>query len=1077
MKILLLFVYLWSLLGLFLFFFSSFTISYTTAFQGFEASKPQDYPSVTFKDGDRLDEVKRECKSFMSSASELKPDDNRVHRIKNELPFLNGDWVQEGGGAPLIPFVDINMPNSSSSTHLPNKNSSSSTRHPLNLISFWVTGVDSAHPSQKVVGVTGMLYMGITRNGSFAYKPYGENAEFQMWPGRSQLTIFFQGIYMETEKNGGGRVMCLLGNAMLPARQPDSTDPWVWVNYYRPTLLQDDQILLVLHYPKTLTLTTRAIRGEMKSLNQKSNIKFFDKVQIYSQLGPYANYEFGSTQLVSKACEPYPYPDGLIDDGIDIYRGSELCGILQRFTSGEAFSIVPNWKCNGSGDYCRKLGPFMTGSEINSTEGGFKNVRLLMQDVRCEPRKGQGNDNVARVSAVFRAVPPFENPYTAVERTGLSNMTLTAEGIWSSSNGQLCMVGCIGLVGAELDGCNSRICSYVPISFSITQRSIILGSISIISNKTGSFFPLSFERIMQPSELWDQFSASHLSYKYSKFNQAGAVLERNQPSNFRAAFKKSFLKYPKLEDSSGFLVSLSVLSEDLTLHVSAIPDPIPKVRRQRTSVQMDVISLGPLFGHYWSSENDSSVKGEIPFQAKTESTERQLLLNVSAQLTLSGKLYSNVSMLFLEGLYDPTTGKMYLIGCRDVRASWKILFESMDLEAGLDCLIEVIVEFPPTTARWLVSPMAKISISSQRNEDDPLYFSQIKLMTLPILYRKQREDILSRKGVEGILRILTLSMAISCILSQLFYIREKLDAVPYISLVMLGVQALGYSIPLITGAEALFRQMASESYESPSYDLEKNQWFHVIDYTVKILILVAFLLTLRLCQKVWKSRIRLLTRTPLEPGRVPSDKKCLLINLIIHMVGFIIVLIVHAINASQRPLPPQQYMDRRGNIYALWEWETTLEEYVGLVQDFFLLPQIVGNYLWQIQCTPLRKVYYVGITVVRLLPHVYDYIRAPVSNPYFSEEYEFVNPSLDFYSKFGDIAIPVTAVVLAIIVYIQQRWSYEKLSQTLNSRPHKLLPLGSRVYERLPSMSFEAELVSGVNDSEAHGVSERMSND
>jgi len=62
-----------------------------------------------------------------------------------------------------------------------------------------------------------------------------------------------------------------------------------------------------------------------------------------------------------------------------------------------------------------------------------------------------------------------------------------------------------------------------------------------------------------------------------------------------------------------------------------------------------------------------------------------------------------------------------------------------------------------------------------------------------------------------------------------------------------------------------------------------------------------------------------------------------------------------------------------------------LEEHVGLVQDFFLLPQIIGNILWQINCKPLRKAYYVGITVVRLLPHVYDNVRAPVFNPYFSE--------------------------------------------------------------------------------------------
>ncbi|KAI9159887.1 hypothetical protein LWI28_002871 [Acer negundo] len=275
-----------------------------------------------------------------------------------------------------------------------------------------------------------------------------------------------------------------------------------------------------------------------------------------------------------------------------------------------------------------------------------------------------------------------------------------------------------------------------------------------------------------------------------------------------------------------------------------------------------------------------------------------------------------------------------IVGCRDVRASWNILFESNDLEAGLDCLIEVVVSYPPTTSRWLVNPTARISIASQRNEDDPLYFNSIKLQTLPIMYRKQREDILSRRGIEGILRILTLSFAIGCIVSQLFYIKHNLDSVPFMSLVMLGVQALGYSLPLITGAEALFKRAASESDEMNSYNLEKSQWFKVIDSTVKLLVMVSFLLTLRLSQKVWKSRIRLLTRSPLEPHRVPSEKRVLLTTLTIHVIGYILVLIIHSSKTSQRQLRTNTFMVSAENSHMLPGWETELEEYVVLSKIF-----------------------------------------------------------------------------------------------------------------------------------------------
>lgn len=1001
--------------------------------------------TVTYK-YDRLDEVRKQCASVLSSAIELKPEDNRFYSIKEELVFSYGDWWQEAGSAPILPFSDREVTNYTSEM-------------PLNLSSLWITDVDSIHQSKKFLSVSGILLLGITIDNWFMERPYDGSPQFQIWPGRTQLTILFQGIYTETKQNGGERVLCLLGNTMLPSRESDSSDPWEWAKAYenQAPLLQDDQILLVVRYPKTFTLTSRAIRGEMRSLNPKSNLKYFDKVHFSSQLGKSSRYEFGSERFVSRACNPYPYRDTLMNGGIDIYKGVGICEILEQVTSEGAFTVSPNWRCNGTDDYCSKLGPFMSDKEIKATDGSFRDVKLYLQNVKCEQTHQRGNTSSARVAAVFRAVHPSENQYTAALRSGFSNMTLFSEGIWNSSSGQLCMVGCLGLVDSEGSSCISRACLYIPISFSIKQRNIIVGSFFSIEKNNGTFFPLSFEKLVQPTELWNYFRTSHPRYSYSKTEAAGTILERNEAFSFGTVVKKSFLHYPKLEDADEFLSSLSLLSEDLTLHSSAVPDLLTYSYSQRTEIQVDILSLGSLFGRYWSLRNISTAQEETSYHAKTEYTEKQLLLNVSAQLMLSGNAYSNFSVLFLEGLYDMQVGKMYLVGCRDVRAAWKILLESMDLEAGLDCLIEVVVSYPPLPAQWLVNPTARIFITSQRNEDDPLYFTTIKLQTLPILYRKQREDILSRRGIEGILRILTLSFAIACILSQLFYIKHDSDSVPFISLVMLGVQALGYSIPLITGAEALFKRKTHESYEM-TYDLQKNQWFYVIDYAVKLLVLVSFLLTLRLCQKVWKSRIRLLTQAPLEAHCVPSDRRVFLTTLIIHVIGFIIVLIVHSVKPSQGPLPTsERYMNSVAN-----GWETELEEYIGLVQDFFLLPQVIGNFMWQIDCKPLRKLYFIGITMIRLLPHVYDYISAPFLSPYLAEENEFVNPSLDFYTQFGDITIPAIAILFAFAVYVQQRWNYEKLTQILTFGRYKLLPVGSRVYERLPSKSFETELASGL---------------
>ncbi|KAJ9179099.1 hypothetical protein P3X46_010923 [Hevea brasiliensis] len=709
-----------------------------------------------------------------------------------------------------------------------------------------------------------------------------------MWPGHAQRSISFQGAYTESKKKWE-KESCLSGSTMLLSRESESSDPWEWV--------KDDQILLVLHHPMSFTLTNRVIKGEIRSLNSKSNLKYFDAVRILSQV---SNLYFVSIL------------DTMVDGGIDIYKGTGFCEILGQITGGGAgpFTIVPNWRCDSADDFCSKL----------ATDGSFKGVKLFTQNVKCEQMPAQGNVTV----------PPMENQFIMAVRSGPNKMTVAAEGVWKSSSGLLCMVGCLGLVDTERSSCNSCICLYIPMSFSIKQRSIVYGSFFSAAKINASYFPSSFEKLVWPTELWNYFRNFRPYCSCSKIEKA----------IFITVLKKSLLQSPKLEDTEACITILSLLAGDLTLHTSAFPDPFPSSRPTRIDFQMEILSLGPMFG-----------------------------------------CLEQFSVLFLEGLYDLHVGTVYLVGCRDVQASWNILFDSIDLES--------------------VNPAARISISSQCNGDDPLHFGTLRLQTLPIMYRRrQREHILSRRGIEGILQILTVSFAIGCILSQLFYIKQDADS-------------LGYGLPLITGAEALFKRMSFESYETSSYDLEKNRWVHLFDYTAKILAMVSFLLTIRLCQKV--------------------DKRVFLCTLTIHVIGCVIVLIVHSLKTS-RNLSKWRNMLILLVIPGLCENGKLNFEHVGLVRDFFLLPQI----MWLIDLKPLKELSrFQNIcpnTFVRNLPHVYDYIRASVPNPYFAGEYEF------------------------------QRWNYEKLSQSLTAGQYRLLPKGFRVYQRLLSKSFEAELASGVNE-------------
>ncbi|GJN37317.1 hypothetical protein PR202_gb26255 [Eleusine coracana subsp. coracana] len=847
----------------------------------------------------RFADVKRECKSILSAATLLAFDANRANALLPELSFTKGDWSQPAAGAaPLLPFDGTDVPADDDVA-----------ADPVALASFSLTHVDAEHRGKTALNVSGVLGLAVSRNGTGPEMGPVVSPEAKVWPGSTEVKVLFEGVYTETDD--GDRVLCMVGDALLPKRS-SSTDaggePWAWAKHtdrdnFQPPVSKDGSLVLVLRYPAKLTLTTRAVKGELRSTHGKSDAAYFDAVQVVSQLGAYSNYRFGSEEIVGKACTPYPYKDDILaaNNGKGgLYRGENLCSILDRFTAEDVLAVVPNWRCNATahdGAACKRLGPFEIGSSKAvadpTDDGAFTDVSIVMQDVRCEPRE---NGRSARVSAVFRAVPPWEHAYAAGQRSGLGGATLAAEGVWRAATGQLCM------------------------------------------------------------------------------------------------------------------------------------------------------------------------------------------------LTLSGAAFANVSTLFLEGVYNPVDGRMYLIGCRPIHAARRAFATFTAVEAAMDCSIEVKVEYPPTTARWLINPTAKVHIASTRAPDDPLRFNATSLQTLPIMYRAQRQDILSRRGVEGVLRIATLGAAIGAELNQLLYIKAHTDVMPYVSLVMLGVQAVGYSVPLITGAEALFARIATSSSSTPddaqtppSYEVDKggpSGVYWTIDCVVKILILAAFLLTLRLAQKVWRSRIRMLTRSPLEPGRVPSDRRVLLYCSAAHAVGFAVILTAHYVNVYRRPGPidasesssSTTYMDARGHTHALREWAVTMEEYIGLAQDLFLLPQVVGNVVWRINCAPLKKSYYAGLTAVRLLPHLYDYVRAPEINPYFAEEYEFVNTSLDFYSRVGDVVIPLAAVALAAAVYVQQRWNYKIISRTVKTQQKKLQHLGSRVYERLPSMSsanFEAELVSGVNEGAA----------
>lgn len=105
------------------------------------------------------------------------------------------------------------------------------------------------------------------------------------------------------------------------------------------------------------------------------------------------------------------------------------------------------------------------------------------------------------------------------------------------------------------------------------------------------------------------------------------------------------------------------------------------------------------------------------------------------------------------------------------------------------------------------------------------------------------------------------------------------------------------------------------------------------------------------------------------------------------------------------------------------------EEYIGFIQDLFLLPQIIGNMFWRSRVRPLGKFYYIGFTMIRIFLIFYDCVRDPALDPYSDDETAVLNLHLIFTSRELKLVVAVSMVVLTVVIYIQQNQKYYRLMQ------------------------------------------------
>lgn len=738
---------------------------------------------------------------------------------------------------------------------------------------------------------------------------------------------------------------------------------------YRYFLNGSNRVLSVsvkFTYPKTSTLVSSLTNGTVESLDEENS---FEPISIYATYDGF--YEYTRVEDAKRVCSVRE-PD-VLNANKDILKSGSLCNLhwLSR-----PLDLVWNRECSG-----RDCSPF------NVSERGSLPNSMLIENLKCTPQ-GQVHGYVR-----------FFNLWNSGLRFTLPETMLIGEGQWDAERRQLCMVGCRIEDGGRVlkkrseEDCGISISLQFPMTLTVVDRYIVVGHVQSERGNNDSMYFKNFT-FKGPAEIGRVTGTirdlPNLQYKYTKLDQVWKVCNKTFTDREMPLVKNRGIRYP---DGSSFA--------DLGFDVS-----VENSGRWRMQ------------GYAYPFTIENRYESALQFPPTNTALRRHgfnnghRLLNVSYNLQFGmpfglnwdGASQTNASFLHIspisaEGIYNPLTGSLCMIGCRHVGSSER------DIEGDMDCQIHIQVKYASLNPELFSKQHISGSIRSLRTQKDPYYLKPMKLSSTT-LYTNQAEKTIWRKDLEIIMRLVSLSLTAVVIFIQLLHVRRHSNVLPFISLLMLTILTLGHMIPLLLNIEAFFMNQKGKNILQWG-----GGWLEVNEVVVRIITMVAFLLQLRLLQLAWTARFA-------AAGEKTAwfwERKVLYICLPLYVFGGLMACLVHWAGASHSD---STSFFQRNTKNALWEG---FRSYVGLILDGFLLPQVLGNFFWDTKEIILVPYFYIGITLVRSIPHAYDAYRVIRYIPLYSSSYFYANPDWDFYSTAWDVVIPCGALLLALLVFLQQR--------------------------------------------------------
>jgi hypothetical protein len=359
-----------------------------------------------------------------------------------------------------------------------------------------------------------------------------------------------------------------------------------------------------------------------------------------------------------------------------------------------------------------------------------------------------------------------------------------------------------------------------------------------------------------------------------------------------------------------------------------------------------------------------------------------------------------------EGVFDPKTGILCMIACQEYNGS-------------TDCQILITVHLA-----WLnatAQGRGRGAISSLRNKatDPDLFFEKMDIHVYGRSSRQVAESI-SRMDLESIMLVISTTLPCVFTILQIFHVKRRPEAAAATSITMLVVLALGYIAPLVISSETLF--LSRRSLYTP-FPFDSYVPYELSQAMMRAPTLISLLLQLRLIQLAWSAR-----KKATDAGRARAEassageRRALWLCAPLYLIGGALTVIVHAVHARRAALEGSLTVRLGPEPATLWG---DLVSSAGLALDAFLLPQVAMNAFVSAAGGPgvraLSPWFYVGGTVVRAMPHVYDVIRARRYVQSLRPSYVYASSRYDHFGVGWDVAVPCGAALLAVLVFLQQR--------------------------------------------------------